>query len=100
MFSVEDLLISHGYKLTKNPPASYENRYDGYRREIVENRSANRTVNGFQREPGACAYNKKLVAKGNFCDNEGYHRNQGRQAGPGYHHDFKGLSTFPTSEGG
>uniref|UniRef100_A0A7M4EK83 Junctional cadherin 5 associated n=1 Tax=Crocodylus porosus TaxID=8502 RepID=A0A7M4EK83_CROPO len=100
MFSVEDLLISHGYKLTKNPPASYENRYDGYRHEIVENRSALGTVNGFQTEPGACTYSKKLVAKGNFCDNESYHRNQGRQAGPGYRHDFKGLSAFPTSEGG
>ncbi|KAM9387925.1 junctional cadherin 5-associated protein [Phaethornis superciliosus] len=100
MFSVEDLLISHGYKLTKNPPVSYENRYDGYRHEITGNRSARRTLNGFEAESRAGAYSKKPLVKTNSSSTESSHGSQGRQAGPGYHHDLQGLSTFHTSEGG
>lgn len=99
MFSVEDLLISHGYKLSKNPPASYENRYDGYRHEAAGNRSAQRTLNGFEADPRA-AYCKKPLTKTNSSSTESSHGSQGRQAGPGYHHDLQGLSTFHTSEGG
>lgn len=100
MFSVEDLLISHGYKLSKNPPVSHENRYDGYRPEIVGNRSAQRTLNGFEAESRAGAYSKKPLVKTNSSSTESSHGSQGRQAGPGYHHDLQGLSTFHTSEGG
>ncbi|NWX39499.1 JCAD disease, partial [Steatornis caripensis] len=100
MFSVEDLLISHGYKLSKNPPVSYENRYDGYRREITGNRSAQKTLNGFEAESRARAYSKKPLVKTNSSGTENSHGSQGRQAGPGYHHDLQGLSTFHTSEGG
>ncbi|NXS96854.1 JCAD disease, partial [Jacana jacana] len=100
MFSVEDLLISHGYKLSKNPPVSYENRYDGYRHEIAGNRSAQRTLNGFETESRAGAYSKKPLVKTNSSSTESSHGSQGRQAGPGYHHDLQGLSTFNTSEGG
>ncbi|NXG84374.1 JCAD disease, partial [Stercorarius parasiticus] len=100
MFSVEDLLISHGYKLSKNPPVSYENRYDGYRHEVAGNRSAQRTLNGFEAESRAGAYSKKPLVKTNSSSTESSHGSQGRQAGPGYHHDLQGLSTFHTSEGG
>lgn len=98
MFSVEDLLISHGYKLSKNPP--YENRYDGYRHDIVGNRSAQRTLNGFEAESRAGAYSKKPLVKTNSSSTESSCGSQGRRAGPGYHHDLQGLSTFHTSEGG
>ncbi|NXH18879.1 JCAD disease, partial [Bucco capensis] len=100
MFSVEDLLISHGYKLSKNPPVSYENRYDGYRHEIAGSRTAQRTLNGFEAEARAGAYSKKPLVKTNSSSTESSHGSQGRQAGPGYHHDHQGLSTFHTSEGG
>uniref|UniRef100_A0A8B9QJ65 Junctional cadherin 5 associated n=1 Tax=Apteryx owenii TaxID=8824 RepID=A0A8B9QJ65_APTOW len=100
MFSVEDLLISHGYKLSKNPPVSYENRYDGYRHEITGSRSGQRMLNGFEAESRASAYSKKPLAKSNSSSTESSHGSQGRQAGPGYHHDLQGLSTFHTSEGG
>lgn len=101
MFSVEDLLISHGYKLSKNPPVSYENRYDGYRHEITGNRSAQRTaLNGIEAESRAGAYSKKPLVKTSSSSTESSHGSQGRQAGPGYHHDLQGLSTFHTSEGG
>ncbi|NXG77870.1 JCAD disease, partial [Baryphthengus martii] len=100
MFSVEDLLISHGYKLSKNPPVSYDNRYDGYRHEITRNKSAQRTLNGFEVESRAGAYSKKPLVKTNSSSTESSHGSQGRQAGPGYHHDHQGLSTFHTSGGG
>ncbi|KFP22759.1 Junctional protein associated with coronary artery disease, partial [Egretta garzetta] len=100
MFSVEDLLISHGYKLSKNPPVSYENRYDGYRHEIVGNRSAQRTLNGFEAGSRVGAYSKKPLVKTSSNSTESSHGSQGRQAGPGYHHDLQGLSTFHSSEGG
>ncbi|NXO53801.1 JCAD disease, partial [Aramus guarauna] len=100
MFSVEDLLISHGYKLSKNPPVSYEGRYDGYRREIAGNRSSQRTLNGFEAEARAGAYSKKPLVKTNSSSTESSHGSQGRQVGPGCHHDLQGLSTFHTSEGG
>ncbi|NWV25981.1 JCAD disease, partial [Origma solitaria] len=101
MFSVEDLLISHGYKLSKNPPVSYENRYDGYRHEITGNRSAQRTtLNGIEAESRAGAYSKKSLVKSSSSSTESSYGSQGRQAGPGYHHDLQGLSTFHTSEGG
>ncbi|NXJ75674.1 JCAD disease, partial [Trogon melanurus] len=100
MFSVEDLLISHGYKLSKNPPVSYENRYDGYRHEIAGSRSAQRTLNGFEAESRAGAYSKKPLVKTSSSSTESSHGSQGRQAGPGYHHDLQGLSTFHTSKGG
>lgn len=93
MFSVEDLLISHGYKLSKNPPVSYENRYDGYRHEIAGNRSAQRTLNGFEAESRAGAYSKKPLVKTNSSSTESSHGSQGRQAGPGYHHDLQGFMT-------
>ncbi|KAM9163908.1 junctional cadherin 5-associated protein isoform 1-T5 [Pangshura tecta] len=100
MFSVEDLLISHGYKLSKNPSTSYENRNDGYQPEITENRTTRGTLNGFETDSGACIYNEKPLAKGNLSSSEGSHWSQGRHAGPGYHPDLRGLSTFHTSEGG
>lgn len=46
MYSVEDLLISHGYKLPRSGPASssssapYDNRNNECRRDNVENRPA------------------------------------------------------------
>ncbi|NXU54613.1 JCAD disease, partial [Turnix velox] len=100
MYSVEDLLISHGYKLSKNPPVSYEKKYDGYRHETTGNRSAQRTLNGFEAESRAGACSKKPLVKTNSSSTESSHGSQGRQAGPGYHHDLQGLSTFHTSEGG
>ncbi|XP_054671460.1 junctional cadherin 5-associated protein isoform X5 [Grus americana] len=78
MFSVEDLLISHGYKLSKNPPVSYESRYDGYRHEIAGNRSSQRTLNGFEAESRAGAYSKKPLVKTNSSSTESSHGSQGR----------------------
>ncbi|GAB0184841.1 junctional protein associated with coronary artery disease [Grus japonensis] len=59
-----------------------------------------RTLNGFEAESRAGAYSKKPLVKTNSSSTESSHGSQGRQVGPGYHHDLQGLSTFHTSEGG
>lgn len=68
MYSVEDLLISHGYKLPKHTtssstptpapapsshqaPSSSPPSYSKHH-EILENRPGPRTVNGYERGPG------------------------------------------------
>ncbi|XP_028605816.2 junctional cadherin 5-associated protein isoform X1 [Podarcis muralis] len=99
MFSVEDLLISHGYKLSKTPTNSYENRTDGFQQEITDRRVGHRTVNGFPTNSGASVGSKKTVAKSYLNDNEARHAIQGRQLGPSYHKDFSSLANTHASEG-
>ncbi|XP_062285519.1 junctional cadherin 5-associated protein [Scomber scombrus] len=57
MYSVEDLLISHGYKLPKSGPPSatpYDKRPADCQRELVDNRAAGRgTLNGYEADRGA-----------------------------------------------
>lgn len=57
MYSVEDLLISHGYKLPRSGPPSatpYDRRPADCQRELVDNRAAGRgTLNGYEVERGA-----------------------------------------------
>uniref|UniRef100_A0A803W487 Junctional cadherin 5 associated n=1 Tax=Ficedula albicollis TaxID=59894 RepID=A0A803W487_FICAL len=75
--------------------------YDGYRHEIAGDRSAQRTaLNGIETESRAGAFSKRPLVKTSSSSTESSHGSQGRQAGPGYHHDLQGLSTFHTSEGG
>uniref|UniRef100_H3ABD6 Junctional cadherin 5 associated n=1 Tax=Latimeria chalumnae TaxID=7897 RepID=H3ABD6_LATCH len=100
MFSVEDLLISHGYKLPKNSPSSYETRYAGCHREITENRSGHGTVNGYETDTGAYTYSKKAPAKGYYSDNEGSQGSYSRQDSGGCRGDTQNLATFHTAEAG
>ncbi|XP_068461157.1 junctional cadherin 5-associated protein [Clinocottus analis] len=62
MYSVEDLLISHGYKLPKSGPPSatpYDKRPAAAaaaadcQRELVDNRAGRGTLNGYEAERGA-----------------------------------------------
>uniref|UniRef100_A0A8D0HPL9 Junctional cadherin 5 associated n=1 Tax=Sphenodon punctatus TaxID=8508 RepID=A0A8D0HPL9_SPHPU len=100
MFSVEDLLISHGYKLSKNPPAPYDNRCDGYQHELTENRPGHTTLNGFETDSGAYVYKKKPLAKGYLSDNEGSHGIQRKQTGHTYLRDLQGSDSSHISEVG
>ncbi|XP_071026601.1 uncharacterized protein [Oncorhynchus clarkii lewisi] len=82
MYSVEDLLISHGYKLPQNtstaptavsptPPSSYDNKRYGdpssCRQEILESRSGggHGTVNGYEIDsaPGVYVYGNNNCRK-------------------------------------
>ncbi|XP_035980978.1 uncharacterized protein jcada isoform X1 [Fundulus heteroclitus] len=72
MYSVEDLLISHGYKLprhtasstptpvptssSRQPPSSSPPSYSKHH-EILENRTGSRTVNGYERGPAVAMGN-------------------------------------------
>lgn len=56
MYSVEDLLISHGYKLPKGGPPSatpYDKRPADCQRELVDNRAGRGTLNGNEADRGA-----------------------------------------------
>lgn len=55
MYSVEDLLISHGYKLPKSEPPSatpYDKRPADCQRELVDNRAGRGTLNGYEADRG------------------------------------------------
>uniref|UniRef100_A0A3Q1CAI8 Junctional cadherin 5 associated a n=1 Tax=Amphiprion ocellaris TaxID=80972 RepID=A0A3Q1CAI8_AMPOC len=56
MYSVEDLLISHGYKLPRSGPPSatpYDKRPADCQRELVDNRAGRGTLNGYEADRGA-----------------------------------------------
>ncbi|XP_069565047.1 junctional cadherin 5-associated protein isoform X1 [Brachyistius frenatus] len=56
MYSVEDLLISHGYKLPRSgaPSATpYDKRPAECQRELVDNRAGRGTLNGYEADRGA-----------------------------------------------
>ncbi|XP_016146287.1 uncharacterized protein [Sinocyclocheilus grahami] len=97
MYSVEDLLISHGYKLPRSGPASssssapYDNRNNECRRDNIENRPAGGgggggTLNGFGTmeggaEAGTGVYRPapvKAYPENNNNINEGHERIQRR----------------------
>ncbi|XP_017290525.1 uncharacterized protein jcada [Kryptolebias marmoratus] len=98
MYSVEDLLISHGYKLPKHPtsstptpvpssssrqppsssPPSYSKHHD-----ILENRPGPRTVNGYERGPvvalGNSSGTKQVQAFGGGCPSNNNEPRDGSQ---------------------
>ncbi|XP_029444475.1 junctional protein associated with coronary artery disease [Rhinatrema bivittatum] len=100
MFSVEDLLISHGYKLSKNASSSSENRCEKSVHEVTETRSGHGTLNGYETDSGTYIQNKKPLARGYFSDNEASHGSQKKPANAGScHTDQQGLGIFQTSDG-
>ncbi|XP_034039620.1 junctional protein associated with coronary artery disease [Thalassophryne amazonica] len=55
MYSVEDLLISHGYKLPKSGPpsaATYDKRPPECQRDLVDNRAGRGALNGYESDRG------------------------------------------------
>ncbi|XP_078519511.1 junctional cadherin 5-associated protein [Lissotriton helveticus] len=76
MFSVEDLLISHGYKLPTNTPDPYENKSDGCHYEISQKREGRGTLNGYETNNGVHSLNKNSLVKGYYSDNEDEQGNQ------------------------
>ncbi|XP_063159545.1 junctional cadherin 5-associated protein [Candoia aspera] len=99
MFSVEDLLISHGYKLSKNPTSLSENRSDGFQHEDIARQSGQATLNGFPNHPGTYPNSKKSIARSYQNVNENNHVIQGRQLNAN-HKDFSGLANVHALQGG
>ncbi|XP_033505835.1 junctional cadherin 5-associated protein [Epinephelus lanceolatus] len=87
MYSVEDLLISHGYKLPKSGPPSatpYDKRPADCQRELVDNRAGRGTLNGYEADRGASITgiygSRQALVKGYpATDNESGERNQRRK---------------------
>ncbi|KAI3374663.1 hypothetical protein L3Q82_021233, partial [Scortum barcoo] len=87
MYSVEDLLISHGYKLPKSghPSATpYDKRPADCQRELVDNRAGRGTLNGYEADRGASITgiygSRQALVKGYpATDNESGERNQRRK---------------------
>ncbi|KAM9844965.1 junctional cadherin 5-associated protein [Aulostomus maculatus] len=87
MYSVEDLLISHGYKLPKSGPPSatpYDKRPADCQRELVDNRAGRGTLNGYEADRGASLTgiygSRQALVKGYpTTDNESGERNQRRK---------------------
>lgn len=69
MYSVEDLLISHGYKLSRNVPAPKEN-YEGRQQARSRARAGAALLNGCEDRPKASSHSKKAPGKGHVSDAE------------------------------
>ncbi|XP_041039645.1 junctional protein associated with coronary artery disease [Carcharodon carcharias] len=105
MFSVEDLLISHGYQPPKKssrdkPPSSDENTYTSCHCEVRENESSHGTVNGYETDTGAYSTSRQARVEDYYSDSEGRERNARRQAGVGCCADLQDLPTFAAKEAG
>lgn len=120
MYSVEDLLISHGYKLPRSGPASssapYDNRNTDCRRDNVENRPSGGggALNGFgtaegggdsRAETGTGAYRPaqsvKAYPENNNNINEGPERIQRRLEVPvGFLGDLQPLGDSLATDSG
>ncbi|XP_053569868.1 junctional cadherin 5-associated protein [Bombina bombina] len=100
MFSVEDLLVSHGYKVSKNALSSYQHRSEGYQPDVTNSRSGSSgTVNGYQSDPDILA--TQSSAKGILSDNERGCLNAKRQAfSAGYPRSHQCLEVCRASETG
>ncbi|XP_068195900.1 junctional cadherin 5-associated protein [Antennarius striatus] len=87
MYSVEDLLISHGYKLPKSDPPSatpFDKRPADCQRELVDNRAGRGALNGYEADRGASItgiYGSRptLVKAYPITDNESVERNLRRK---------------------
>ncbi|XP_028660174.1 junctional cadherin 5-associated protein [Erpetoichthys calabaricus] len=97
MYSVEDLLISHGYKVPRTAASSNESRYADYHHEIKENRTSHGTANGYETDTGVYGCSRQVPAKGYFSDNESKEINQRRKAGSGNQGDARPPGDFHTT---
>ncbi|XP_043546502.1 junctional protein associated with coronary artery disease isoform X1 [Chiloscyllium plagiosum] len=104
MFSVEDLLISHGYQPPKKsskdkPLPSDENTYTSCRCEGRENKPSHGTVNGYETDTGAYSASRHTRSlEGSYSDSEGRDRSARRQAGVSCCADVQRLPTSATRE--
>ncbi|OCT75557.1 junctional protein associated with coronary artery disease [Xenopus laevis] len=79
MFSVEDLLVSHGYKVSKNSSSSYQPRSEGYQQDPTDSRTGNGLLNGYQADPEVFAADPYPLAKGFYGDSDKSCANRRRQ---------------------
>ncbi|XP_004401867.1 PREDICTED: junctional protein associated with coronary artery disease [Odobenus rosmarus divergens] len=74
MYSVEDLLISHGYKVSRSIPAPGEDEREGHRQARSRARAGQGLLNGCDHGPAALPPSKPSQGKGHASTSENSHR--------------------------
>ncbi|XP_004455877.1 junctional cadherin 5-associated protein [Dasypus novemcinctus] len=92
MYSVEDLLISHGYKVSRNLPAPREDEEP--RRGLTRTGAGQGVLNGYENSPAALAPGKTSLGPGYAGQPES------RRGTPGGHRELQSSSASRTSETG
>ncbi|OCT73917.1 hypothetical protein XELAEV_18032880mg [Xenopus laevis] len=101
MFSVEDLLVSHGYKVSKNSSSSYQPRSEGYQQDLTDSRTGNGMLNGYQANPEIFAADPYALAKGFYGDSDKSSANRRLElSSTGHSRDQRCLEECHTSEAG
>ncbi|KAM7158136.1 junctional cadherin 5-associated protein isoform 1-T4 [Molossus nigricans] len=70
MYSVEDLLISHGYKLSRDLPAPHGGHYEGRQPAKARAGVGHGLLNGCEDGPAAFPHSKAPLGTGHVCDSE------------------------------
>ncbi|KAM8800812.1 junctional cadherin 5-associated protein [Rhynchonycteris naso] len=73
MYSVEDLLISHGYKLSRDFPAPPEGHHEGCQPVRTRARGGHGLPNGCKDGPAAFSHSKASLGTGHASDSEKHH---------------------------
>lgn len=68
MYSVEDLLVSHGYKLSRDLPAPHEDHHEG--RQPARTRASADLLNGCDHGPVAFPHSQASLGTGRVSDCE------------------------------
>nr|XP_048316934.1 junctional protein associated with coronary artery disease [Myodes glareolus]XP_048316935.1 junctional protein associated with coronary artery disease [Myodes glareolus] len=94
MYSVEDLLISHGYKPARDVSAPREDKSEGCRPTRTRTRADQRLLNGYEDGPTAHAHSRTSLGTGNVSSSEG------RSSKPRGHGEHQSTSASRTPEAG
>lgn len=70
MYSVEDLLLSHGYKLSRDLPAPHGGHSEGRQPAKARARVGHGLLNGCEDGPAAFPHSKAPLGTGHVCDSE------------------------------
>ncbi|XP_058388696.1 junctional cadherin 5-associated protein [Diceros bicornis minor] len=70
MYSVEDLLISHGYKPSRSLPAPHEDNCEGRQQARTGARAGHGLLNGCEDGPAAFPHSRTSLGKGHVSDSE------------------------------
>lgn len=94
MYSVEDLLISHGYKPARDVSAPREDKSEGCRPTRTRTRADQRLLNGYEDGPTAHAHSRTSLGTGNVSSS------QSRSSKPRGHRERQSTSASRAPEAG
>ncbi|XP_006990824.3 junctional cadherin 5-associated protein isoform X1 [Peromyscus maniculatus bairdii] len=95
MYSVEDLLISHGYKPAREVSAPRKDKSEGCRPTRTRTRAGQGLLNGYEDGPTAHAHSKSSLGTGHVSSSES------RSSKPrGHHRERQSTSASRTPEAG